>query len=138
MLADLCLPDLQQADAQTLITLLHLRQLLEHLPSPPIIVTEMLDSDRLTSAVFDIHFDHAGPKLYLRPAGDYVQLGQDMTFATVIEAARQRGEVAVGDRTYALARQAGRNYGVRLNPSKSRSVRYQAGDQIMVLAEGNG
>ena len=173
VLADSDLIDPQQADARTLITLLHLRQLFAGADSaggarPPTIVSEMLDSrnrdlaevtqaddfivsDRLTSAllaqlaetpglsaVFDVLFDHAGPELYLKAAQEYVTLGAELTFATVVEAARQRGEIAVGDRLAAQAREAGHNYGVRLNPAKSQLRRYGPGDQIVVLAEGRG
>jgi hypothetical protein len=44
--------------------------------------------------------------LYLKLIGDYVGLNQPLTFYTVVEAARQRAEVAIGYRLRALANDA--------------------------------
>jgi voltage-gated potassium channel Kch len=155
----------QLADARTLITLLHLRDIAGQTGHDFSIVSEMLDlrnralaevtraddfivSDRMTSlllsqvaenkhlkAVFDDLFDPEGSEIYLRPAGDYVQIGQPMTFATVVEAARGRGEVAIGYRRKALQEDARQAYGVSINPPKSAAVTFQPGDRVIVLAE---
>lgn len=155
----------QEADARTLITLLHLRDIASKARRPFSIVSEMLDvrnrqlaevtraddfivSDKLISlmlsqiaenkhlaAVFGDLFDPEGSELYLKPAGDYVALDRPVDFYTVVEAARRRGEVALG---YRLASEAGdpaRSYGVRVNPDKSRAQRFAEGDRIIVLAE---
>ena len=58
-----------------------------------------------------------------------------MTFATVIEAARRRGEVAIGYRTRALEADASASYGVTLNPRKSTPISFADGDRIIVIAE---
>jgi len=58
-----------------------------------------------------------------------------MTFATVVEAARRRGEVAIGYRQKAFIEDAERAYGVVLNPIKSAAIWFEAGDRIVVLAE---
>ena len=47
--------------------------------------------------------DPEGSEIYLKPAGDYVALGEAVPFAAVIEAAR-RGEIAFGYRIAATAR----------------------------------
>lgn len=155
----------QEADSLTLITLLHLRALAEQANHPFSIVSEMLDgrnrelaevthaddfivSDRLISlllaqisenknlaAVFADLFDPEGCELYLRPAGDYVELGQPLNFYTVVEAARQRGEVALGYRLRSLAGNADQSYGVRVNPDKSKPITFAAEDRVIVLAE---
>ncbi|HMK07730.1 MAG TPA: hypothetical protein VK449_01745 [Anaerolineales bacterium] len=155
----------QQADAVTLVTLLHLRDIAERGGRELSIVSEMLDvrnrrladvtraddfivSDRIISlmlaqisenkalhAVFQDLFDPEGAEIYLKPAGDYVGLGQEMDFYTVLEAARRRGETAVGYRLSALSREAARNYGVVLNPRKGDPVRLGAKDKVIVLAE---
>jgi len=157
--------DAQQADARTLITLLHLRDMAErggyHLP----IVSEMVDvrnrnlaevtraddfivSDRLVSlilaqvsenkqlnAVFADLFDPQGSEIYIKPAENYVRLGAAVNFYTVVEAARRRGEVAIGYRLQAQAGDADRSYGVVLNPDKSKRIAFAEGDRIVVLAE---
>ncbi len=157
--------ELQEADSHTLITLLHLRAIAEQSNHSFSIVSEMLDSrnrdlaevthaddfivsDKLVSlllaqisenkhlsAVFADLFDPAGCELYLKPAGNYVEPGRPVNFYTVVEAARRRGEVAVGYRLRAQANEAGQAYGVRVNPNKSKQLTFSADDKIIVLAE---
>ncbi len=164
VLADTTL-DIQVADARTLITLLHLRDIAEHDETPFSIVSEMLDlrnrelaevtnvddfivSDHLISlmtsqlsenadlyGVFIDLFDPEGSEIYLKPASDYVELGQPVNFYSVVEAARRRGETAFGYRLNAEARNASASYGIRTNPKKSDEVSYQENDRIIVLAE---
>lgn len=157
--------DAQRADARTLITLLHLRDIAATQDVDLSITSEMLDlrnralaevtraddfivSDRLTSLlitqisenkqlrpVFDDLFDPEGAEIYLRPAAEYVRLGVEMTFTTVIEAARRRGEVAIGYRRRALEESAAASYGVLLNPPKRAPVTFAEGDRVIVIAE---
>ncbi|MBI4671757.1 MAG: NAD-binding protein [Chloroflexi bacterium] len=157
--------DEQQADAQTLITLLHLRDLSERTGKELSIVSEMLDvrnrelaevtraddfivSDQLISlmlsqvsenkhlnAVFADLFDPEGAEIYLKPASDYVKPGASVNFYTLVEAARRRGEVAIGYRLKRDARDAAKAYGVVVNPEKSKKVEFSTGDKIIVIAE---
>lgn len=157
--------DPQQIDARTLITLLHLRDIGDKGGQPFSIVSEMLDvrnrelaqatrandfvvSDRLISLmlsqisenkdlapVFQDLFDPEGSEIYFKPAGDYVEEGKAVNFYTVVEAARGRGEVAIGYRLHAEANSAEAAYGVKLNPAKSKSVSFGQNDRIIVLAE---
>ncbi|MBI5033081.1 MAG: NAD-binding protein [Chloroflexi bacterium] len=157
--------DAERADAQTLITLLHLRDISEKMGKELAIVSEMLDvrnrelaevtraddfivSNQLVSlllaqvsenkylnAVFADLFDPEGSEIYLKPASDYVQLGMPINFYTVLEAARQRSEVAIGYRIKSQARAADKSYGVAVNPDKSKPVTFDQGDKIVVLAE---
>jgi ABC-type transporter Mla MlaB component len=127
----LCYSDLmsvQRADARTLVTLLHLRDIASKSGVKVTITSEMLDdrnrelaevtkvddvivSDKLISllltqisenahltAVFDELFAADGSELYMRPAADYVKLEQATTFGTLVESAMRRGEVAIGYR----------------------------------------
>jgi hypothetical protein len=157
--------DVQEADALTLMCLLQLRDYSERNAYDLSIVSEMLDlrnrelaeitqaddfivSDALVSlmlaqvaenkqlnAVFTDLFDPEGSEVYLKPAGDYVQLGVPVNFYTVIEAARRRNEVAIGYREKAKSNSAEQQYGVTLNPPKSRQIAFDAKDSIVVLAE---
>lgn len=163
-LADTSL-DIQTADARTLITLLHLRNIAGMDETPFSIVSEMLDlrnrelaavtnvddfivSDHLISlmtaqlaenadlqGVFGDLFDAEGNEIYLKPACDYVELGQPVNFYTVVEAARRRHETAIGYRLGVEARNFAAQYGVRINPKKSAEVRFAEGDKVIVLAE---
>jgi len=155
----------QQADARTLVTLLHLRDIADRYGHPFSIVSEMLDvrnrelavvtraddfivSDELISlmlsqisenreltTVFQDLFDPQGSELYLKPAEEYVELGQPLNFYTVVEAARRRGEVAAGYRLHTQAHEPAQSYGVRLNPDKSQPVTFSEEDRVIVLAE---
>lgn len=157
--------DAQQADAKTLITLLHLRDIETRLGDKFSIVSEMLDdrnrqlaevtkaddfivSDKLISlmltqisenralsAVFAELFNPAGSEIYLKPAVDYVRAGQAVNFYTVVEAARRRGQVAIGYRLQADATNASAAYGVKVNPDKAAAITFSPGDRVIVLAE---
>ena len=155
----------QEADARTLITLLHLRDMAEKGGHDFRIVSEMLDvrnrelaevtqaddfivSNKLTSlmlsqvsenpalnAVFGDMFDPEGSEIYLKPAGDYVETGREVNFYTVVEAARRRGQTAIGYRLEAQAKDAAKAYGVVVNPKKSGKTVFGKEDWVIVLAE---
>lgn len=157
--------DAQQADARTLVTLLHLRDIGNKGGYPFSIVSEMVDSrnrdlaevtqaddfivsDKLISLllaqiaehkerarVFDDLFDPEGAEVYLKPATGYVQPNKPVTFYTVVEAARRRGEVAIGYRLHADAHNAQNAYGIKLNPNKSTAVTLTPNDRVIVLSE---
>ena len=158
--------DAQRADSKTLITLLQLRDMEERTNTDLNIVSEMLDdrnrelaevtnaddfivSDKLISlmlsqvsenktltAVFQMLFDPAGAEIYLSPAELYIAEGASVDFYTVIEAARRRGETAIGYRIAANAHSASDAYGVHVNPNKGEKVAFAAGDKVIVLGEG--
>jgi voltage-gated potassium channel Kch len=155
----------QRADAKTLISLLHLRDIADAHNVDLNVVSEMLDDrnrelaevtqadDFIVSAklislmlsqvsenkqlteVFDQLFSSDGAEIYLRDASQYVTPGESADFYTVIEAARRKGETAIGHRFDAQARSAEHMYGVNVNPTKTESHVYAPGDKIIVLAE---
>ena len=157
--------DPQRADARTLITLLHLRDMAARLDLDLNVVSEMLDdrnrelaevtqaddfivSDKLISLmlsqisendrlqeVFDTLFSSEGSEIYLRPVGDYLVPGASVDFYTVLEAARRRGETAIGYRVFAERHSSERAYGVVVNPPKPEVRTFAPEDRIIVLAE---
>jgi voltage-gated potassium channel Kch len=158
--------EVQEADAITLVTLLHLRDIAEKDETPFSIISEMLDlrnrelaeaakvddfivSDHLISlmlaqlsenadlmGVFTDIFDPEGAEVYLKPIGDYVATGQPVNFYTVVEAARQRGETAIGYRLMSESHDAEKAYGVHTNPKKSEKVLFKPEDKLIVISEG--
>ncbi len=156
----------QEADAITLVTLLHLRDIAERDETPFSIVSEMLDlrnrelaeaakvddfivSEHLVSlmmaqlsedaelmGVFTDMFDPEGAEIYLKPVSDYVVTGQPVNFYTVAEAARRRGETAIGYRVMSESHNAEKAYGVHTNPNKSEKISFSAEDKIIVVTEG--
>lgn len=156
----------QPADTRTLVTLLHLRKIAEHAGRKVSVVSEMIDvrnrelaevtraddfvvSNKLVSlmlaqaseneqlsAIFDDLLDEKGSEFYMRPAGDYVTLDWPVNFYTVAEAARRRGEVAIGYRSRTKPDGNGRKTGgVIVNPAKSDAIRFEQEDRIIVLAK---
>ncbi len=85
--------------------------------------------------VFADLFDPEGAEIYLKPVTHYVRADVAMTYATVVEAARRRGEVAIGYRVAVLASDPEKHHGVALNPSKSDRVTFAGADQVIVLAK---
>jgi voltage-gated potassium channel Kch len=157
----------QSADTRTLITLLHLRKLSERLGEHISVVSEMIDirnrelaevtraddfvvSNRLVSlmlaqaseneylsAIFDDLLDEDGSEIYMRPVGDYVDLDHPVSFYTLAEAARRRGETAIGYRRRRPDEaDDGRNMGgVVVNPPRAERLAFEPEDRIIVLAE---
>ncbi len=151
--------DPQAADARVLVTLLHLRDIASRTGASFSLVSEMNDvrnrdlaergrgddfivSSRLVSLMMcqiaeqkELHavladlFDPDGAEIYLKPAARYVR-EVEVNFATLVESARRRGEVAIG---YRLGAGKGRG-AVTLNPDKGARVRLGAEDQVIVVA----
>ena len=153
-----------EPDNRTLVTLLLLRRLEEASGRELPVVTELVDDrnralaplgpgadviisgkligllmaqisqNRHLAAVFEELFSADGTGIRLRPAGDYVLPGCETTFATVVAAARQRGECAIGYRSHDDA-STSPGYGVRINPPKAGRRRWTAADEVIVVGE---
>ncbi|HEX8220514.1 MAG TPA: NAD-binding protein [Chloroflexia bacterium] len=157
--------DPQRADARTLITMLHLRDIREKSGKEFSIVSEMQDirnkdlaqvaraddlivSDRLISLmtaqicenrhlkdVFADIFNSGGNEIYIKPASEYVRPGSTVDFYAIVEAARRCGQVAMGYRLDADSDNPDKNYGIVLNPHKKQPVTLGLQDKVIVLAE---
>ncbi|MCX6296459.1 MAG: potassium transporter TrkA, partial [Bacteroidetes bacterium] len=157
--------ELQDADAQTLISLLHIRRVMEETGKDVKVVSEMLDlrnrdlaevtkaddfivSDKLISLlmsqvsenkylmrVFEDLFDADGSEIYLKPMSDYIRADEQVDFYTVLESAKRKGETAIGYRIASLSHDNSKAYGVTINPAKSKMMRFSALDKLIVLAE---
>jgi ion channel POLLUX/CASTOR len=153
----------QHADARTLVTLLHLRDLKQRTGEEYSIVSELNDDanrrlaqviraddfivsqklisllltqlvkNRYLNEVFAELFDARGCDIFLKPAEEYLRHCTPSTFATVIEAASRRREIAIGYRLHALA-YVPPTYGVELNPPKDRVLTLAPQDRIIVLS----
>ncbi len=164
----LCYSDnlnIQQADARTMKTLLHIRDISEKSGRSLNVISEMMDiknrdlaqvakvndfivSDKLISllmsqisenkllnAVFNDLFDPEGSEIYQKPASDYIVPGSEVNFYTVLEAAARRGETAIGYTISSLAFSKENSFGVILNPVKSKMITLDKDDRIILLAE---
>ena len=157
--------DVQQADAKTLITLLHLRNIAEQRGFDLNIVTEMLDaknrelanvtkaddfiiSDNMISLllsqvsenkflmkIFEQLFKSEGNEVYLKPAAHYIKVNHKVDFYTVVESAARKQEVAIGYRLIADYDNENKNFGIEMNPEKSKPIEFSEDDFIIVIAE---
>ena len=157
--------EVQEADAKTLICLLHIRNIADKKGKKVSIVSEMFDqknrelaevtraddfiiSEDLISLfltqlsetpglkeVTDILFEAEGSEFYLKDANNYVKIGVPVNFYTVLEAATIKNETAIGYRIMKYAHSVENNYGIKVNPDKDKMITFSEGDKIIVLAE---
>lgn len=157
---------MQSADTRTLVTLLQLRKLAEASGRHINVVSEMADarnralaevtraddfvvSNQLVSlmlaqasenpflsAIFAELLDEEGSEIYIRPITDYVAIDRPVTFFTIVEAARRRGEVAFGFKETVSDRGARNMGGVIINPRRAEARTFNATDSVVVLARG--
>jgi len=156
---------MQQADAKTLITLLHLRNIGEKWGMVLNIVSEMLDvknrelasvtnvddfivSDNIISLIisqvaenkflmqiFEQLFKAEGNEIYLKPAIGYVQPDKKVNFYTILASALKKNEIAIGYRIMEHYRDENKNHGIVLNPVKSKKISLSSVDFVIVLSE---
>ncbi len=159
--------NIQESDARTIFTLLHLRDIAEKCGHPFSIVSQMLDirnrelvkvtraddfvvSDKLNSLmlsqvseekalalVFEDLFRSEGSEVYLKPASDYVELRKPINFFTVVESARRKNEIAIGCRLLSKYDEDALDQGVIVNPDKTKNFTFFEEDKIIVLAEND-
>lgn len=157
--------ELEDADAHTLISLLHIRRISEETGKDMKIVSEMLSlrnrelaevtkaddfivSDNLISLlmaqisenkylmrVFEDLFSATGSEIYLKPMSEYIKAGEQVNFYTVLESAKRKGQIAIGYRKSEWAHDSQHAYGIVLNPAKSKELQFGKDDRIIVLAE---
>lgn len=165
LLSDRSQTDIQKADARTLVTLLHLRDISEKIGKQFSIVSEMLDvrnrrlaevakvndfivsetiisllitqisENRALSEVFEDIFNAEGSEIYLKPISNYIVPNRPVRFSTVVEAARRKGESAFGYRIASHAQQSEPGGGIHINPKKSLLVSFEPADCVIVAAE---
>ncbi|MCU0430062.1 MAG: hypothetical protein MUF42_08835 [Cytophagaceae bacterium] len=156
---------IQEADAITLITLMHVRDILKKINHRTSLVTEMLDwknraladlnkaddfiiSDRIISLilaqisenkelaiVFEDLFDAEGNEIYIKSYKEYMAPSTRTNFYSVLHAASQRKEVAFGYIKSKFADDPANGYGVVLNPIKSELISFEDDDKIIVISE---
>jgi voltage-gated potassium channel Kch/K+/H+ antiporter YhaU regulatory subunit KhtT len=157
--------DIQEADAQTLITLLHLRQITEEKNLKNDIVSQMLDtrnrdlavvtkaddfivSDKLISLLLsqisenkfldDVYrdlFRSEGSEIYMKNATSYIKPGVAVDFYTVLEAAKRKNHIAIGYRIEKFKDDPEKAYGIVINPDKPAIVHFANEDKLIVISE---
>jgi voltage-gated potassium channel Kch len=157
--------DIQDADASTLITLLHIRKILDDSSVDIKVVSQMLDvknralasitkaddfivSDKLISLlmsqvaenkslmkVFENLFNADGSEIYLKPVSEYITPNISVNFYSIIESAKQKGHTAIGYRLDEFSSDVDKAFGIQVNPNKSERIEFKENDTIIVLSE---
>lgn len=155
----------EMADEQTLLILLHLRDISELTGLKVPIVTELMEESNLNLArvtrVDDVIVSNQlvsfvlaqmsqnkerlptlfgltnpeGNHIQLKPAEDYVKLGCPVNFYTVVESAKRCGHLVLGYCVDTEAEDASKDFGVRLNPNKSEMITFVQSDRLIVVAK---
>jgi len=153
--------DPEASDSQTLLRLILLRDIADHSDRHFAITTEMrsVDNQRLATQarvddfVIGSNFtslllaqisespkmrelivellDESGSELYMKPAAEYVHIGQPVDSYTLAESAARKGEVYVG---YRQLRGKEKSL-VVINPDKTETLVFGEHDQLVVIAE---
>ena len=150
----------EASDSQTLLRLILLRDIADKTDRQFAITTEMrsVDNQRLASQarvddfVIGSNFasllmaqisenpkisplitellDESGSELYMKPAAQYVTIGEPVDSYTLTESAARKGEVYVGYRHIGKTKT-----NVVVNPNKEDMITFGEHDQIVVIAE---
>lgn len=153
----------EKADAQTLTTLLHIRNWQEKTGKPLVLTTEMIDirnqqlaqvanvndfviSSNITGLImtqvsenrelvpiFEELLDSSGANIELKPASNYIPEGRSVDLSTVTHLVSERKEVFLG---YTWENTEADNRfmsGIRLNPDKKSRITFGADDRLIVL-----
>jgi ion channel POLLUX/CASTOR len=152
----------KDADAHTLVRLLHLRSILEAEGKEPALISEILDpdnrdlargrrrddfivsdhivslvlaqlsEDRRLADVFRVLLESGTAEIFLRPASAYVKPARPVNFYTVAEAVSRRGETAIGYQLNDPGHEEERRKTV-LNPRKRDAIPEFREDDCIVL-----
>lgn len=153
--------DPEASDSQTLLRLILLRDIADNSNKHFSITTEMrnIDNQRLATQarvddfVIGANFtsllmaqisenpnmrplivdllDESGSELYMKPAADYVVLGQPVDSYTLAESVARKGEIYVGYRHLSGKEKSN----VVVNPYKAEKILFGEKDQLVVIAE---
>jgi ion channel POLLUX/CASTOR len=153
------------ADARTMVTLLHLRDIMRRAGKTVPVTTEIRDiANRELAAVaeaddfivsnsliallvaqlaenvhltrvFEELMTYGGHDIRIRPAPSYVVAGVEVDMYHVVESAARRNEVVIGYRLAAHAKDPTRSFGVRVNPPKHERIAFTTRDEIVVLTQ---
>ena len=160
-----CNLEAQEADAVTLITLLHLRDISEKTGIKFSIISEMIDirnrslakiakvndfivsgklislimaqisENKMLNLVFNDLFDAQGSEIYIKNICNYIDCLQEVNFYTILEAAAENNEIAIGYKIADFEIDADKNFGIVINPLKSEMLKFKKEDSIILISE---
>jgi len=95
-----------------------------------------ISEHRKVYGLYDQLLKESGAEIYIKPIELYFQnLPQKLCFADIIHAAQQRNEICIGTKIKRLEKDFEANFGIEINPLKTKEFELQSGDSFVVLAE---
>ena len=86
--------------------------------------------------LYDQLLKETGSEIYIKPIELYFQsIPQQLKFADIIYAAQKRNEICIGIKIKALEKDFDANFGIEINPSKTKIFELQKGDSLVALSE---
>jgi hypothetical protein len=97
-------------------------------------ILAQISEEPALSQVYAELFDPDGCEIYLKPSSLYTRPDEPSSFRSVMQAALERGEVAIGYRQAAYHMDLERAFGVTLNPEKDIPLMLSGDDHVIVIA----
>ncbi len=157
--------DINKCDAQTLFTLINLRDIEKKKNKNFVLTTELINSHNaeifasnsdddylysedivqsmlvqiaenpFLSKFFDDLASPEGSEIYFKPITEYVDASEPIDFYTICQSASFKGETAIGYQTSEREDLKTLNAGVNINPLKSKKRLYNPDDKLIVFAD---
>ena len=157
--------DINKCDAQTLFTLINLRDIEKKKNKNFVLTTELINSHNaeifasnsdddylysedivqsmlvqiaenpFLSKFFDDLASPEGSEIYFKPITEYVDVSEPIDFYTICQSASLKGETAIGYQTSEREDLKTLNAGVNINPLKSKKRLYNPDDKLIVFAD---
>ena len=103
-------------------------------------IAQVTENKKL-SLIFHEIFSPSGSEIYIRPAENYINLNKEVNFFEISNSTLTIGEVAIGYKLERFSKVPAMkfngkelNYGVVINPIKSKAITFEKGDQLIVFA----
>jgi ion channel POLLUX/CASTOR len=94
-----------------------------------------LAEDKRILGIFLSLFDAKGSEIFLKPVAEYIRMDGPVSFYTILEAAQQQNEIAIGYRIKTRGNETKKQFEVVLNPAKSKLIDLAANDQIIIVVK---
>lgn len=80
-------------------------------------------------------FKPEGNEIYLKPISNYIQVPNKVNFYTLLKAASDVNQIAIGYRIKKYEHDKKRNYGTVVNPNKNEFIEFTKEDSIVVISK---
>ena len=157
--------DIDSCDAQTLFTLINLRDIEKRENKNFVLTTELINSKNAEIFASNLDDDYLysedivqsmlvqisenpslnkffndlaspeGSEIYFKPIGDYIDISEPIDFYTICESALNKGQTAIGYQIADSEHLKELDSGIVINPVKSEEKLYNSEDMLIVFAD---